>query len=188
MLTKGFPPNIVCWVKSFLQEHFVRVQVDDHVGNPHPQLVGVPQGSPVSPVLTCIYSSAVLEHLNKNPIFAETGNHPLPVGPCAYVDDFGFLAISDDLETNIYMLRKTLDNTTSILTTIGMSIDPDKCDLMHFSWRRGSTTNPADSNPSLRTVLYGNPVTITPPASICWLGFHLDQQLTFNRHVDLSRT
>jgi len=69
---KGFPPNIVRWVSSFLQERFVRVQVDDHVGDPHPQIVGVPQGSPVSPVLACIYSSAVLEELNLNPIFYQS--------------------------------------------------------------------------------------------------------------------
>jgi len=56
---KGFPPNIVRWVKSFLAGCFVRVRVDDHIGDPHPQNVGVPQGSPISPVLACIYSSVL---------------------------------------------------------------------------------------------------------------------------------
>ena len=66
-----------------------------------------------------------------------------------------------------------------------MSIDPDKCDLMHFTWRKGSAINPKDGSPALHTTLYGNDITITPPPSIRWLGFHLDRQLTFKRHVEL---
>ena len=131
---KGFPPNIFQWVSSSLQDRFVRVQVDDHVGDPHPQIVGVPQGSPVSPVLTCIYSSTVLEELNLHPIFYQSDTQLLPIGPRTYIDDFGFLAISDDLETNTLLLHKSLDRAVNTLTRIGMSIDPDKCDLMHFSW------------------------------------------------------
>jgi len=60
-----------------------------------------------------------------------------------------------------------------------MSIDPDKCDLMHFSWRRGET------NPPLKTTLYGKPLTVIPPSSIHWLGFHLDLKLSFRHHVSL---
>ena len=182
---KGFPPNIVHWVKSFLQDRFVRVQVDNYVRNPHPQMVGVPQGSPISPVLACIYSSTVLKHLNKNPIFDETGDDPIPVGPRAYVDDIGFLASSFDLETNVFTLKKTLETTADILSRIRMSIDPDKCDLMYFSWHRGTLITTCDGSPSLHTKLYSNHITITPPASIRWLGFHLDRCLTFNNYVEL---
>ena len=160
-------------------EAIEQVQVDDHVGDPHPQIVGVPQGSPVSPVLACLYSSTVLEELNLHPIFYQSDSQLLPVGPRAYVDDFGFLAISDDLETNTLLLRKSLDRAVETLTRIGMSIDPDKCDLMHFTWRR------QDTCPALKTTLYGNPLTITPPSSIRWLGFHLDRKLSFKHHVSL---
>ena len=90
----GFPPQIVKWVKSFLQGRFVRVQVDDCIGDPHPQNVGAPQGSPVSPILTCIYSSIVLSTLNRFPIFDMTGPDAIPVAPRALVNNFGFLACS----------------------------------------------------------------------------------------------
>ena len=176
---KGFPPNIIRWVKSFLTGRYVRVQVDDHIGDPHPQNVGVPQGSPVSPVLACIYSSIALETFNKNPIFYESNSQDLPVSLRAYVDDHGLHAISHDLETNVYLLKKALETLVETFTATGMSIDPDKCDLMHFSWRQHET------NPPLRTTLYGKDITITPPASIHWLGFHLDRKLSFRHHVSL---
>ena len=155
------------------------MQVDDHVGDLHPQIVGVPQGSPVSPVLVCIYSSTVLEEPNLNPIFYQSDSQLLPVGPRAYVDDFRFLAISDDLETNTLLLHKSLNKAVNTLTRIGMSIDPDKCDLMHFSWCKQNTC------PALKTSLYGNPLTVTPPSSIRWLGFHLDRKLSFRHHISL---
>jgi len=180
MQHKGYPANEVKWLGSFISERFVRVQVDDHVGDPHPQIVGLPQGSGISPVLACIYSAIVLEHLNRFPIYDETTTTCVPVGPRAYVDDHGFHAMGADLSTNIYTLRRTLDTATDILTKIGMSIDPDKCDLMHFSWQQGDT-----SSPSITTTLYGRQITITPPSSIRWLGFHLDRKLSFRHHVNL---
>ena len=177
---KGFSPNEIDWTRSFLQDRFVRVQVDDHVGDPHPQNVGFPQGSPISPVLACIYSSIVLEYLNLHPIFDETGDNSVPIAPKAYVDDFGFHAASSDLASNMVTLKETLNVAVGILTKIGMSIDPDKCDLIHFSWKRGD-----NESPPLKTVLYGKPLTITPPSSIRWLGFHLDRKLSFSHHVNL---
>ena len=166
----GFPLEITGWVKSFLSERFVRVQVDDCVGKPHPQKVGAPQGSPVSPILACIYSSIVLVLLNRFPIFNETGPDSIPLAPRALVDDYGFLACSHNFETNIFTLRKTLEYTVAILLRIGMKIDPDKCDLMHFTWRRGSPALGHDKNPPLVTKLYGEKIIIPAPKSIRWLG------------------
>ena len=64
-----------------------------------------------------------------------------------------------------------------------MKVDPDKCDLMHFTWRKGSETLGIDSNPPLVTDLYGERIILTAPASIRWLGFHLDRKLSFRHHV-----
>ena len=50
---------------------------------------------------------------------------------------------------------------------------------MHFTWC------PGDTNLTLWSQLYGKEITITPPKSIRWLGFHLDQKLLFHHHVDL---
>jgi len=100
------------------------------------------------------------------------------------VDDYGFLACSQDLETNVFTLRKTLETAIDILSKIRMKVDPDKCNLKHFSWRKGSEALGYNGNPSLVTTLYGERITITTPKSIRWLGFHLDYKLSFQYHVN----
>jgi len=104
---------------------------------------------------------------------------PFSPTPSIKVDDHSLHAISNDLETNVQLLKIALESLVGTFTAISMSIDPDKCDLMHFSWRRGET------NPPLKTTLYGKELTITAPSSIRWLGFHLDRKLSFRHHVSL---
>ena len=77
-------------------------------------------------------------------------------------------------------LKSTLQTVPSLFTSIGMKIDPDKCDLMHFSNRCGD-----NSSPSLTSSINGMDVTITPPKFICWLGFYFDWKLTFNNHTKI---
>jgi ribonuclease HI len=174
---KGFPPEICRWVKSFLSDRTVKIRIDDYTSPLTPLRIGVPQGSPASPALSCIYSSSVLESFNSSPIFSGTG---IPITARSYIDDVGFLAISDSLHENVIVLNEVLNRAQKLFTSIGMKIDPDKCDLMHFSWRRFY-----NSSPSLHATINGVKVTITPPKFIRWLGFYLDRKLTFNDHVKI---
>ena len=130
----------------------------------------------VSPVLACLYAAPVLRSFMSNPDTTSI----LPVGPRSYVDDMGFLAISDSLHKNTLVLERTLHWATKELEALGMSIDPTKCNLMHFSWRPWD-----DSSPSITTTLYGKPLRITPPKYVRWLGFFLDRKLLFKHHIDI---
>ena len=155
---KGFPKELCKWTQSFLSNRKVRISLDDYLSPVMDLKVGVPQGSPASPVLSCLYASSVLEQLNNNPIFSSLN---LPVGPRSYIDDVGFLAISDSLHENTILLGETLKTAQDLFNSIGMSIDPDKSDLMHFSWRRNY-----NASPSLHTTINHTRVTITPPKYI----------------------
>jgi len=128
----GFSQEICTWVLSFLTDREATLCVDDRLSDFFPINVGVPQGSPVSPVLACLYAAEPLRILTDNPAFSGTG---LPIGPRSYVDDLAFLAISDSPDENIIMLRHTLYTAISLFAKIGMEIDPDKSELIHFTWK-----------------------------------------------------
>ena len=179
---KDFPLNICRWVRSFLTNRSASVRIDDFLSPIEGVAVGVPQGSPASPVLACMYSSSVMEYLYENPVYSSSS---IPVCPRAYIDDLGLHVASNSLHENVLILNFVLQCTIKALARIGMSIDTDKCDLMHFSWRKGSDgkTDKQCSSPSLKTSIYGKKITITPPSSIQWLGFFLDQKLSWNHHV-----
>ena len=174
---KGFPPEICRWVSSFLSDRMVCIQIDDYTSPLAELKIGVPQGSPASPILSCLYSSEVIEVLNQSFICSSLS---YPVSLISYIDDVGFLAISDSLGENVITLKSTLQTVQSLFTSIGMKIDPDKCDLMHFSNQRGD-----NSSPSLTSSVNGLDVTITPPKFIRWLGFYFNRKLTFNDHTKI---
>ena len=124
---KGFPPEICRWVSSFLSDRMVRIRLDDYTSPLSELKIGVPQGSPASPILSCLYSSEVIETFNRS--FISSGLS-IPISLRSYIDDVGFLAISDSLEENVITLKATLDKAQSLFTSIGMKIDPDKSDLI----------------------------------------------------------
>ena len=174
---KGFPKEICDWTESFLSNRTVKIHIDDYTSDFFELTIGVPQGLPASPVLSCLYASEILEKINTNPIYS---SEQLPVTPRSYVDDVGFLAISDSLEENIIILQQTLYKAEKHFNQIGMYIDPEKSDLMHFSWRKNDK-----KSPHLTALIKKQIVTIIPPLYIRWLGFYLDRKLSFKYHIDI---
>jgi len=94
------------------------------------------------------------------------------------MDDLGFLAISDSLEHNLECLDHTLNVAELGFRDIGMSFNPDKCDLQHFSWCR--------KYKPLKLVTRVNGTNITIPAELHQVArILLQQELTFKDHVKI---
>ena len=173
----GFATPLVMWVKSFLTGRQAAIRVDDHLGPSTPISVGIPQGSPVSPCLSVLYSADVIRAIRDDPSLSTPLGFPLLT--LSYVDDFALLAISDSLADNALTLQKGLASTLAVLQKVGMSIDPDKLDLMHFSRKRKG------DSPPVPYTFNNEERRVSPKPGIRWLGIFFDSQLTFRSHVKI---
>jgi retron-type reverse transcriptase len=56
----GFSPDLVAWATSFLAERRIKLRFNNILSEERLQPVGVPQGSPLSPVLSIAYTAPLL--------------------------------------------------------------------------------------------------------------------------------
>jgi len=172
----GFAPQLVSWLRSFLHERTIIMRIGKHLSQPIPVAgVGIPQGSPLSPVLSTIYTFNIL------PCLSDISNADLK----AYIDDVLLLAVSHSLEGNVDKLTRAFDTVTYKLNALGLDIDADKTEVIHFTRSR--------SNPTLDPFINISPPntrarTIRPTPVMRWLGVFFDRKLSFKKHVETMAT
>ena len=168
----GFAPELVGWCRSFLNDRTVRLKFNGQTSDPFDFEVGTPQGSPVSPVLSIIYTSPLL-HKMKNWASSSLG---------MYIDDGVIFACGHEWKQIEDTMRKGYSECAEWLTQAGLNIEPDKSELIFFR-KRGEKTNPPPythlPNYALQTY-YRVPATNT----IRYLGFFFDTHLNWSHHVD----
>ncbi|KAF5378148.1 hypothetical protein D9615_007630 [Tricholomella constricta] len=149
---------------------------------------GIPQGSPVSPILSIIYTAELQELMEQRRTQTPRPDGPrpprIPDNPTdtlldMYIDD-GTLRVSlATLDTNVKLLRSDFIFVLDWLIGVGLSTAPEKTDLMHHSWRRDK-----GYSPNIRLPTGPNTeVSIAAGDTIRILGVFLDRRLTFDQHV-----
>lgn len=93
---QGWPHNLVKWITSFATGRSVQVRLDGITGPKTNIECGLPQGSPISPILFMLYIA---------PIF-RMGEDTVKFG---YTDDVAILAASKSLAENAERITSTVD-------------------------------------------------------------------------------
>ena len=158
----GFPMWVVRWVRSFLETRTARLRFDGETTEPFDLLAGVPQGSPLSPILFILYIASLYEAIRVDGI--------LVVG---FADDTNLLSYSNDIEANCRRLESAWKQCETWARTRGMQFAPGKSELLHFTR--------AHQAPTQRVKL--GDTSIKPVESARFLGVWLDRKLRWTRHL-----
>ena len=88
---------------------------------------GVPQGSPLSPILFLFYNAPLLEAVNQPDLL---------IAPLGFVDDINLLTYSEATAVNCTNLEIAHDQCMDWARTHGMRFAPKKYTLTHFTRRK----------------------------------------------------
>ena len=161
---KGIPLWLTSWIFSFCTRRTTTLVFDDSESSSIPIHCGVPQGSPLSPILFLFYISELHETVHS----PTTG-----VSALGFADDTNLLAFGHSLKSNLLKLKNTHLKCLSWAARHGIVFSPEKYEILHFSRRRSD-------NLQLKLRL-GN-VILKPKEEVRVLGVYLDAKLHWHKH------
>jgi hypothetical protein len=118
----GFAEELVTWATSFLANRRVKLCFNNVLSEERIQLVGVLQGSPLSPVLSIAYTAPLLGKM------ANWNNSSLGM----YVDNGLLFACAEDWDDVTKLLRARYSVCVEWLTRSGLAVEADKTELLFF--------------------------------------------------------
>ncbi|KAB5589882.1 Reverse transcriptase from mobile element jockey protein [Ceratobasidium theobromae] len=123
MQKMGYPPQVLGWLRSYLSDRTVSFRINDKVGAAFElQGRGIPQGSPLSPVFSSIFTAPMLATLRARGVQVR-----------AYIDDLCIFKQDDSQEGCIARLLEGTRATLEALLDMGLSAERSKTELIHFA-------------------------------------------------------
>ncbi len=169
---QSWPENLVRWTRSFATQRTATLQLDKEQGATFKIPAGLPQGSPVSPILFMLFLQ---------PLFY-LGSLERKRARSGYADDICLLAASNSLEENNKVLAEDFREITQWAHREGLTFDIAKTELIHF------TSRTRDRNPAISLQLTGETHNIEPTPqdrALRWLGIFFDRKLSFKAHASI---
>jgi len=162
---RGIPRNIIRWIESFLRDRSTRITFNGNQSKSFPTPAGVPQGSPLSPILYIFYNTDLLEI------------SPSPTGHIAlgFIDDIGYGVKGLTAEGNAERLEGLLTKAEDWRRKHGAQFERSKYILVHFT-----------RNCKIKTEATVNidGTTITPAKEAKYLGVIFDKELRYHKHIN----
>ena len=167
---KGIDDVIIRWVANFLSERTTILKTNEHTSEITNISVGIPQGSPLSPILYLFYNSEIFEKIAKR-------RHQ-GVDSTGFVDDVGLLAVSHSTEENCRKLATIHEEVCSPWAKKhGSEFAPAKYQLIHL-------TNKRLDKDALEASVKLPQYEIKPKDVAKYLGLIFDTRLTWKPHIE----
>jgi len=176
-LNLSFPTSLCSWLRSFLSNRCVRLSFNGIKSDPIVLNHGTPQGSPLSPILSAIYTSPLLKHLNSSWVHR---------GLNMYVDDGAIFANAKTHSLSSLNAMRGLQEITEWLGRSGLKCNTDKTEFISFSPPRSMV----HINGPLVTAIHprtsaSSSYTVERSTIICYLGIFIHHRFDWTHHVTI---
>ena len=149
MKQRRIPPPIVKLTRSFLTQRTTQLRFNGATSTDINIEAGVPQGSPLSPILFMLYNAELLE-IPKAPDLA-----------LGFIDDIAYGISGQTAQHNVEQLQTILLKSEEWRKKHGARFEPSKYMLVHFTRNRKLNTNAS---------IQLNELTISPTKEAHYLG------------------
>ena len=116
-------PAIIRWTDSFLSNRQIGLAFDGERENLQLVNTGIPQRSPISPILFLIYLQYLYTTIQQA--------HPTTTSP-SYIDDVACLVVGDSEEENCKQLEAIIRTAFKWGDNNAVAFDNPKTELIHF--------------------------------------------------------
>jgi ribonuclease HI len=159
----------VKWIASFLSNRHTSIAIDGFRSPAYQINTGIPQGSPLSPILYLFYNADLIDECNNTPEAMSTG----------YIDDVGILAWGRTTEQTCGRLSRILEKAQRWASTHASVFAPNKFQLTHFTRSRKRI--------NIETPIQTEWGEIRPAATCKYLGLTMDAKLHWKEHTEEIR-
>ena len=172
---QNIPLPIIRWVASFLTDRKAAIRLDGHIGSQEKVCIGVPQGSPVAPILFTLFTAPLFK------LFSLTAREP-GVAIRGYVDDGLLTCRAKKEEFSATRIAAAFQKVEQWAFDNGMSFDPNKFEAIHFSRKQNFDNVNIQLPPSPDAPYNAEPRIVKPTpkySAMRWLGVYFDSRLSF---------
>ena len=170
---KGMDRDLIHWTASFLSDRTVEMVIDSNVVEQHPVDAGIPQWSPVSPILSTFYTSGFIKMVEER-VAGMEGLY--------FVDDVEWVAIGCDVNQVGRNLEACARDSIDWAETGEVEFDSAKTEAALSTRRRGQKKHLLPKMTG--QIRVGNGFIKLNKEASRWLGVWMDAHLTFKEHHD----